>query len=584
MKLFGQKKSMRLRTEITLFYLAIIVLALGILIVCTQVYISHANENSLRQFVSQTLSTTGENLQGKFNNIDKIVDIMFINAQFQSQIQSADTYLDRRRVLSDPMLRVLLNDLSVFSVVYITPSEEFFVETSENYTYRISPGGIQSDAWQERLKESNGEVFCLMDGGGVVENLTTDAPFVSFAREIQRLSDYKGIGLILVNISGERLGETLSAFTADSGLEIYLCDGAGRTVANSDNATGAGQLLAANLLAQSDPSDGLAADGMSAYTAKLNSEYVDWTFVGVMPDSLSYNNSDYFVVFTLILGAVVIVLIFVGQVFITGMISAPLEQLARHMSEVENAHFVTIPINENGRYDEIKTLQLFFNKMITSMDRLIATIEAEEQIKRQNEIALLQEQIKPHFLYNALDAVSALCLINENETAYRLTQALSGYYRPSLSGGREVVDIKTEIDCVRNYVTVLNIRYADKIHMHYEVPDELLSRKVLKLILQPLIENSVYHGIRNKHGPGHIKLTVFQQVDGLVFMVEDDGVGMTPETISEVLHKTRHTNRGFGIYNLIEKIELFYGVKAPLRIESELNVGTKISITVGMLE
>ena len=151
--------------------------------------------------------------------------------------------------------------------------------------------------------------------------------------------------------------------------------------------------------------------------------------------------------------------------------------------------------------------------MVEQIQKLIQKVKDEQRQLRLSEISIVRAQINPHFLYNTLDAVSALALIKDNESAYTITQALENFYRISLSSGKDVITVEDEINCIKSYVQILNIRYKDSFDVIYEIDDGMLGHSILKLILQPFVENAITHGVRNKHaikavGDGEITLGV----------------------------------------------------------------------------
>ena len=175
---------------------------------------------------------------------------------------------------------------------------------------------------------------------------------------------------------------------------------------------------------------------------------------------------------------------------------------------------------------------------------------AAQKEKRKSEMKALQAQINPHFLYNTLDAISALALTGQQESCFQMTQALGQFYRNSLNSGRQIVTVQDEIDCVKNYVTILNIRYDNKINLECEIQDEIFEWKMLKLVLQPVVENAVHHGIRNREGDGTIRIVGYSCDEELILSVADDGVGMTEEKQQEILSgKSQKGKSGFGLYS-----------------------------------
>ena len=223
--------------------------------------------------------------------------------------------------------------------------------------------------------------------------------------------------------------------------------------------------------------------------------------------------------------------------------------------------------------------------MIYSLQELIEKIKKEEKIIMKNELDLIHAQIKPHFLYNTLDAASALALTRDHENCFNLIQALGNFYRNSLNSGQDEVTVADEIDCIKSYITILNIRYENMIHMHYDIEERILPLPMLKLILQPVVENAVYHGIKEREREGNIYLKGYLDENEIIFIISDDGKGMSEDRIRKVLSgKTRTKKSGFGLYSLIQRISLYYDMESPVTVTSEVGSGTEITLRLTVIK
>jgi two-component system sensor histidine kinase YesM len=239
----------------------------------------------------------------------------------------------------------------------------------------------------------------------------------------------------------------------------------------------------------------------------------------------------------------------------------------------------------NQQKNEINNLKRVFNHMTTSIKNLILKVKEEEQIIAKTELNLLQAQINPHFLYNTLDAVSALALMEDYDNCFKMTQALGSFYRNSLNSGLDFIKVKDEINCIQSYMTILNIRYDNEIKLEIDVEEEVMDCEILKLLLQPLVENAVHHGIKPKDGKGTVSIRVFSDEDEIIFIISDDGVGMSEEKIAEVMEGRSVTGKsGFGLYNLMHRITLYHGIKQPVLIHSEPGNGTEVAVRVKRLD
>lgn len=307
---------------------------------------------------------------------------------------------------------------------------------------------------------------------------------------------------------------------------------------------------------------------------KVYSSIEDWVIVGEIPMESFHIRYDNWQTALILAGNLVLLL--VCWVVITMMLSKPIQQMEEQINSVQGL-LKDIPVEE-GRTDEISRLKYAYNRMLQSIRELMEKTKAEEEVIRQNELDLILEQISPHFLYNTLDTISALALIGDNEKAFQTTQALGRFYRNSLSSGRQMVSVKEEMDMIKSYVTILNIRYENQILLEYEIEPEIEQEMILKLTLQPLVENAVCHGIRLKPGAGKLKIVCRRYgQDQMELSVWDNGVGMERQNMQEVLYG-RQKRSGFGLQSVRQRMELFYGKTGLVRLESEAGHWTKVTV------
>ena len=308
--------------------------------------------------------------------------------------------------------------------------------------------------------------------------------------------------------------------------------------------------------------------------------YTGWKMVGVSyVDELTANkrNLSNFIIFISLFGIAFEIL---ASLFISSKISQPIKRLERQMKRVENGDF-DINLEVKGE-DEVKRLSKAFNLMVARIKQLMSQIIKEQEDKRKSEFRALQAQINPHFLYNTLDSI---VWMNENRNYDGVTtmvSALAKFFRVSISKGNEIVNVEDEIAHARSYLVIQKIRYKDKFDFTIETQPEALSRKTLKLILQPIIENAIYHGINQLQEKGEIRITASIEDDNILFRIMDNGYGIKPKVLKDILHqesKGEH-NMGVGLKNVNERIKLCYGTEYGLEIDSELDVGTTVTICI----
>ncbi|MCQ2591949.1 MAG: sensor histidine kinase [Treponema sp.] len=270
----------------------------------------------------------------------------------------------------------------------------------------------------------------------------------------------------------------------------------------------------------------------------------------------------------------------------------PLDNMKKLSSEIAQGNLsarTTVP-----DVIELTPLANNMNQMAEQISQLIEKNIEEQKNFQKAEMKALQAQITPHFLYNTFDTIIWLAEEEDTERVVKITKAFSDFLRISLSRGHEWITIQQELDHIRNYLTIQKIRYADILNYQLIIDERIADYKIIKLVLQPLVENAIYHGIKNKRGRGHIEVRAEytdETCQFVVFTVTDDGAGFTKERLEEVSQELKNSvkdseklNSVYGLYNVDKKLKLYYGDKTEgIKIESEFNKGTKISFKIPCL-
>ncbi len=278
----------------------------------------------------------------------------------------------------------------------------------------------------------------------------------------------------------------------------------------------------------------------------------------------------------ILLGAVITAII-VGLA-ISKRISKPIDALRAGMDEIA-AGSKRRHIEIHGQR-EIVSLANTFNSMMEENDRLTATLLEEQKQKRRTAMTALQNQINPHFLYNTLDSVVWLAEKHKSESVIKMVTALAKFFRIGISRGRSVIGVSEELAHVRHYLEIQEIRYLDRISYAFEVDPEVEKYHMIKLLLQPIVENAINHGLSDE--PVHIIIRARLEHELLVFSVENSGYGITEDRICEIMQKVKDpsTKEGVGLKNIYQRITLLYGERADLSIESELDEYTRVILRI----
>ena len=301
------------------------------------------------------------------------------------------------------------------------------------------------------------------------------------------------------------------------------------------------------------------------------------------------NTSIILAALQIIITIIAIIISINGFIKVSDAIEKPISDMENLSTKVAHGDLtarIDIP-----HVDELDTLAANLNTMTSQIDVLIKKNMEEQKNFQKAEMKALQAQITPHFLYNTFDTIVWLAEEEKTDEVVRITKAFSQFLRISLSRGHEWITISQELDHIQNYLTIQKIRYADILNYTIDADKDLMDIKMIKLVLQPLIENAIYHGIKNKRGRGELKVSVHysdETKNFIRFVVEDNGAGFTEERLGQVRNELRtgavdseKLSSVYGLYNVNKKLKLYYGDQTDgLIIESEAGKGSKISFTI----
>ena len=284
-----------------------------------------------------------------------------------------------------------------------------------------------------------------------------------------------------------------------------------------------------------------------------------------------------------LVAAVVFVIIITSSVVLKS-ITNPLERLCRVTERIARGEFTARARIDTQ--DEIGVLSDSVDDMADRLRIMVNQIKEDERKMRHAELRLLQEQINPHFLYNTLDTIVWLIEGNDPDKAVSMVVSFSEFFRLVLSKGKEFITIREEKMHIRSYLEIQQVRYRDILEYDIDIDPELYPFRILKLTLQPLVENSLYHGIKYKRAKGKISIIGKREGNLIRFIVQDNGVGMEPEDLEklrkEINRPCQETEKGFGLANVNERIRMNFGMQYGMQIDSVKNEGTVVSITIPM--
>ncbi len=427
-----------------------------------------------------------------------------------------------------------------------------------------------------------------------VQNLFEDPDFryrwvISLSRAVELTSNGSvrhGVLLVDMNFSGiEQLFKDVSP--GGKGY-IYLTDSEGEIIYHPRQ-----QLLFSNLIKENNLDAARYEDG--SHVEKFQGEervvtiktvgYTGWKIIGVTP--MSDMTSDYYHIrmFAVFILSFLMFLMVYANLYLSSRIADPIKTLERSVKELENGD-LNVEIAIGGSY-EIQHLGKTIRSMVAQMRKLMDDIVAEQESKRKSELDALQSQINPHFLYNTLDSIVWMIENERYPEAISMVTALARLFRISLSKGRNIIPVSDELEHARNYLTIQMVRYKNKFQVDINAEPETLRLSTIKLIIQPLLENAIHHGMECMDGDGEISVHAYRKDGDLYIDVSDNGMGIPAELCETLLtdqSRIRSKGSGIGLRNVHERIQLCYGRPYGLTIFSEPDVGTTVRIRLPQVE
>ncbi len=445
---------------------------------------------------------------------------------------------------------------------------------------------IKEKQWYKGALEADGKT--IVSSSYVQDIVEGRYPWVvSLSKEIFSTEDHRSLGVLLVDLKFNRINELCRSLVVGKKGYNFIVDGNGNYVFHPTQ-----QLVYSSLRTEPvnsilkllDKSDERIYYNDRKYYMIETSSLTGWHIISVTNDSDIIPDWEYIQITYTIIGLVLFLI--VG--FITNRISAgitkPVRKLQDIMKSVDTGEFRMV--GSIRATDEIRELAREYDIMVGRIRELMSENIKEQELKRKSDLKALQAQINPHFLYNTLDSIIWMGEMGRNKEVVLMTSALSKLFRISISRGKDFITIKDEIAHVESYLTIQKMRYKDKFEYRIDVDPSLYGRTILKIILQPLVENAIYHGIKEVDYTGFIEITGVGDGKTITLKVSDNGKGMGKEELDELIKSIESgteeeqslSRHGLGVRNVHERIRLYFGSEYGLSFFSTPGEGTVITV------
>jgi len=581
---FFQKRSLQFTISIT--FTAVAVVGMVIVGASLSLRFISSSEKMISEDSVRMVDQVNLNLDTYLRNMMRISDSMYYRV-----IKNADLSTDN--ISNDMSLLYETNRDLLISIGVFSNSGK--VIASEPLAQLKPSANVNREAW---FANATRKIENLHFSTPHVQNLFVDPDnkyrwVVSLSRSVELTnagSITHGVLLVDMNFSGiEQICKNVDL--GDSGY-IYLIDGNGEIIYHPRQ-----QLIYSNLIHENnyaaakydDGSHNETFEGQQRVITVKTAGYTGWKIIAVTPTAditSTYNQIKIFALFFIFFA--VFLLIFVNM-FLSSRIANPIMELEHSVKDVETGELSGVDISIAGSY-EVQHLGKTIRSMVNQVRKLMDDIVAEQESKRKSELDALQSQINPHFLYNTLDSIVWMIENERYEGAVTMVTALARLFRISLSKGKNIITVEDELEHVRNYLTIQKMRYKNKFSYEIITEPAVLQCATIKLIVQPLVENAIYHGMEFMSGDGEIIIKAYCEGGDLFIDIEDNGLGMPQEQaealLTEETTKKRSKGSGIGLKNVQERIQLYFGAEYGLSIYSEPDEGTtaRIHLPVKTLE
>ena len=566
-------KSLKARISLFMMLISLVTISvLGIILYIgsSQVVLQESIQTS-RMAVEKGSTSVGNYIE----RLKVLSELLAANSSTKRALTSAD------RSGEDDVLTFIHNVLSSDSYiesVIIIGKDGYVISNEHNLNMTLS-SDMMRESWYAAALQ-NGGMPVITSARMQKFSMDKNNWVISISREVLDENGHN-FGVVLLDIRYKGIEDAFKDLMLGNKGYAFILNSKGEVVYHKNPEYFTDARKKAELLTISESEEGYdKAQNTLVYKTAIPDS--DWTLVGVSSlDGLALIRIQLLKTF-LAVGLGLFLLGLIVTPWIGRMITNPIVRLERAMQKVQHG-VLDVSVAETG-ITEVQRLSQHFNVMVQEIKRLMKDMEQKEKDLRNYELSVLHGQINPHFLYNTLDTIVWMAEFNDSERVIMVTKALAKFFQLSLSGGSEFTTIENELKHVEQYLFIQKERYGDKLSYGIDSDPEIADVTIPKIILQPFVENAIYHGIREKLGNGHIRISAQKEADRILFRIEDDGVGF--DSKEAPLERTGERIRlgGVGIRNVDERLKLYYGQDYGVTVESSVGHGTMVRVAVPFTE
>lgn len=577
----NEMKSVSIQTRMLISFTivsAVIVFVLGVLFY--QVFTYQYN-NAIEETTTQVLTQTTSNLEDYLQQMRQLSDTLYYSA-----IKEKDITYDKPETEMNMLYESNKDKLVSFALF----NEDGTLLSASPNTSLKENIDITQQTW---FSSANQEVENLHFSLPHVQNLFTDTTsrynwVISLSRSVNLNANGEALeGVLLVDMNYSYIQQILDSVNSNNtNFYIYLIDGSGTTIYHPHQ-----MLIQSGDYKENNMRAALYKDGI--HQEEFNGDkrtvitdtvgYTGWKLVSVSTNQMGGMHADRIRYLIVLVVAITFLILMILNRYVSTYISKPISVLDESISGLSKGYKTGLKIMPEAS-SEIKHLGETIQIYEESNERLVHDIVKEQEEKRKSELDALQAQINPHFLYNTLDSI--VWMIEEGgkqkDAVFMITE-LASFFRVSLSKGKTIIPIEDEMKHGKNYMNIQSVRFKNKFTVQFLVDEEINQYCTVKLVIQPILENAIYYGVKNMDEDGKIIVRGYKENDDIFITIEDNGFGIPDEYLQTILSDTEHKKAhgsGVGLINVQKRIQLRFGEQYGIHIESELDEGTKVTIHI----
>lgn len=568
------------RNKLLSIFILLIFIPIGFIYIIYNNVMKSIITTKYSESAKQSVYEAGSNIDFIIDSIADLSDMIVTNRDFIESLKGSST--ESHEELNNILRNFCTTNEEVESIYLTTKHKIFNVGASKTYVKQ----GIDIN----NINNTHGELVWFDTIPVRVKILSGEIPknYFTLGRKIIDLNSLEDMGTIFIDVDETILEDSYKSLITEENSELFICNEKGQIIShpnkdiigkNIEEKNYAKEVLSSNIdMGSIEFTD----DNVEKVCIYSNINSTDWKIVKIVTKDYLYKEIANMQQYMLIGVIIYVVITIIICLFFSSQISKPMVSMKNMMKKAEDGD-LRVRINVD-RIDELGELGNSFNNMIGKMNEVVDKLVEEERIKKELELETLHAQINPHFLYNTLNTIKWMAKIQGDKSVSNAVTSLIKLLRVSINLGKEMITLEDEIDYVKNYIKIQNLRFNEKVNIIYNIHEDCLNCSIPKLILQPIVENSLIYGIREDEEEEPLEISINASIEGenLIILVEDNGPGISEEDLEKIFTKEKDVNKfsKVGLNNVNERIKLYCGEEYGVNIGNRSEIGTYVKVTI----